>query len=206
MRIRIAVVAYLLVVSAQSARAEIQKSGPENFPGKNELSAHIGYQAGFSGQFANPSGFKLFFDYGRRFTDLVWLDLQLNPIFGYSASANVCYDNRGRPFTCGANGGWGIEFAAGVKLKIKTKIPLVVEVPLTVGVVGMFSRQCGDNGAALVLRPGAGAKYFLTRAVAVGAGVNFAMGPGFHGASSCTGSYTDFYAAFDFQLGAEFIL
>ncbi len=28
--------------------------------------------------------------------------------------------------------------------------------PLTVDVVGMFSRQCGDNGAALVLRPAQG--------------------------------------------------
>src|SRR5689334_3164540 len=85
----------LLLASPAVAEVGIQKSGPEVFPGKNELSAHVGYQAGFAGQFANPSGFKLFMEYGRRFTDLVWLNIQLNPIFGFGAASGICYDQFG---------------------------------------------------------------------------------------------------------------
>jgi hypothetical protein len=199
----------VLTLLAQPARADIQKYGPEVFPRKNELSAHFGYQAGFAGQFANPSGFKLFIEYGRKFTDLVWLNIQLNPIFGFGTVVGVCYDGAGRPFDCGFRGyygGWGLEAAVGVKLKIRTRIPLVIEVPLNAGVVGMVNRECGDNGAAVVFRPGTSIKYFLKNNIAVGGGVNFAMGPGFHGASPCSPSYTDFYGAFDVGLGAEFIL
>jgi hypothetical protein len=202
-------ISLLLLSTAVHAQTGIQKSGPESFPGKNELSAHVGYQAGFAGQFANPSGFKLFMEYGRRFTDLVWLNIQLNPIFGFGAPSGICYDNFGNGVSCAGGpyyGGWGIEAAAGIKLKIKTNIPLVVEVPLTVGVVGMVNRTCGDNGAAVAFRPGVSVKYFLKRNIAIGGGANFAFGPGFHEASVCSAGYTDFYGAFDFQLGAEFIL
>src|SRR5262249_51806986 len=146
MRHLVAIVFLTLLAQPALAQSSIQKSGPEMFPANNELSAHIGYQAGFAGQFANPSGFKLFMEYGRRFTDLVWLNIQLNPIFGYGASTGVCYDRFGNAFACGYGGyygGWGLELAAGVKLKIKTKIPLVIEVPLTIGVVGMVARECG---------------------------------------------------------------
>jgi hypothetical protein len=52
---------------------------------------------------------------------------------------------------------------------------------------------------------GGGVKYFVTRSIGLGGGINFAVGPGFHQASDCLNSYTDSYGAFDFQLGAEFI-
>ena len=35
--------------------------------------------------------------------------------------------------------------------------------------------------------------------------ITFEAGPGFHAGSNCFDSYTDFYGAFDFQMGAEFI-
>ncbi len=83
------------------SRAQSPRSGPEQFPGNNEFSVHIGYQAGFAGRFANPSGFKLFAEYARRFSDLVWLDLQANNVFGFGESTGTCYDRAGRPFPCG---------------------------------------------------------------------------------------------------------
>jgi hypothetical protein len=194
---------------ADRSRTQGSRSGPERFPGKNEISPHIGYQAGFGGKFANPSGFKLFFEYARRLSDLVWLDLQANNIFGFGpTTTGICYDRFGNPFPCNFDyyyGGWNFEFAFGVKLKIRTKIPLVVEVPMAVAVEVLYNRQCGDNGAAPALRVGAGVKYFVTRSVGIGGGTNFALGPGFHGASNCFGPYTDFFGAFDFQLGAEFV-
>jgi hypothetical protein len=44
--------------------------------------------------------------------------------------------------------------------------------------------------------------------IGLGVAVNFDAGPGFHDATACKGGgrYTDFYGAFDFLLGAEFIL
>jgi hypothetical protein len=168
----------------------------------------MGYQAGFAGRFANPSGFKLFAEYARRFSDLVWLDLQANNVFGFGPSARTCYDRAGRPFPCDADhyyGGWEFELAIGVKLKIKTSIPLVIEIPILAALEVLYNRQCGDTGVAPALRAGGGVKYFVTRAIGVGGGFNFALGPGFHGSSDCFDTYTDFYGAFDFQVGAEFI-
>lgn len=191
----------------ERSRAQGPKSGPEHFPANNEVSVHIGGQVGFAGKFANPSGFKLFAEYARRFTDLVWLDVQANNVFGFGSATGTCYDRMGNPFPCNGfyYGGWDFELAIGVKLKIKTGIPLVVEVPLLAAVEVLYNRQCGDTGAAPAARVGGGVKYFVTRAIGVGGGVNFAFGPGFHGASNCFNSYTDFYGAFDIQFGAEFI-
>jgi hypothetical protein len=114
----------------------------------------------------------------------------------------------GRPIPCGNGyyyGGWGFELAIGVKLKIKTPIPLVVEVPLLAAVEVLYNRQCSDTGVAPALRVGGGVKYFVTRSIGVGGGVDFTGGPAFHGAGDCFNSYTDFFGAFDFQVGAEFI-
>jgi hypothetical protein len=204
----------LILAAASPAFADgVQTSGAEAFPGKNEISAHIGYQAGFAGRYANPSGFKLFAEYARALTDLVWLDVQFNPVFGFGGSGTyTCYDRFGNPYVCGGAayyGGWDLELAVGVKLKFKLgKIPLVIEAPITLALEGLVNRSCGDNGvAAPVLRTGGGVKYFVTRAIGLGVGVNFALGPGFHADSPCgPNGYTDFYGAFDFALGAEFIL
>ena len=52
----------LLVCFSSVAMAQIQKNGPEEFPGKNEFAAHLGYQQGLNtGYFGggSASGFKL---------------------------------------------------------------------------------------------------------------------------------------------------
>ena len=56
-----------------------------------------------------------------------------------------------------------------MKLKWTTKIPLVIETPILVGVDILYLRDCGDNGAAApLLRTGAGGKYFLTKRIGLG--------------------------------------
>jgi len=74
------------------AHAEIQKSGPEVFPGKHELDAHLGYQAGFGGasQSQNPSGFKVTGEYAYRFHPLAWFDLQVSNVFGFGGAVGPC--------------------------------------------------------------------------------------------------------------------
>ena len=59
-----------------------------------------------------------------------------------------------------------------------------------------------------MLRTGVGIKYFLRPRIGVGASLGFDAGPAFHEQTACKvgGRYTDFYGAFDFMVGTEFIL
>jgi hypothetical protein len=206
MRKLIAIVALLFATPAFAV--EIQKSGPEVFPSKHELSAHLGYQAGFGATYQNPSGMKLTAEYAYRFQQIAWFDLQVSNVFGFGSTLGPCADSI--LINC-YRGGWAFGLAGGVKLKFTTRVPLVVETPILIGVDVLYNRDCGDNGAAgPLIRTGAGAKYFLTNRIGLGASINFAFAPGFHGGSnvpSCNrSSYVDFYGTFEFALGAEFLL
>jgi hypothetical protein len=202
--------AALLVLSALSsaAQAEIQQGVPEVFPSKNEISTHLGFQAGFGGRFGSTSGLKLDADYAYKFHPLIWFDAQIANVFGFGSADGFCTHSVAGA-TC-YRGGWALELMAGIKLKWVTKIPLVVEAPVLVGLEVLYNRDCGDNGAAVpVLKTGGGVKYFLTKRIAVGAKIDVAFGPAFHGAGSpiCQNtSYTDFFGYFDFLVGAEFVL
>jgi len=182
----------------------IQKNVPEDWPGKHELSVHLGFQLGFGGKLGDASGLKLTGEYAYRFHRLVWFDVQAQQLFGFGASTDPCAGNAAS--LC-YRGGWMTGLDAGIKIKVPTKIPLVVEVPILLGLNGLYSRNCDDGGIAVpTFRTGAGVKYFLKRWVGVGANINFDMGPAFHQGGSCHKSYIDFYGAFDFNVGAEFIL
>ena len=198
----------LLVLSAVStvARAEIQQGVPEVFPSKHEISAHLGFQAGFGAQLGSTSGFKLDADYAYKFHPFIWFDANLGNVFGFGAADGPCTQNI--LATC-YRGGWALEMMAGIKLKFATRIPLVIEAPALVGIEVLYNRDCGDNGAGFpVVKTGGGVKYFLTKRIGVGAKVDLAFGPGFHGATVCKQqqSYTDFFGYFDFVVGAEFVL
>ena len=197
---------FLLMIATSVAHADIQREGPELWPSKHELSAHLGYQIGFGQQLGDTSGLKLTGEYAYRFHPFVWFDLQLNQVFGFGARDGLCEKDITK--IC-YRGGWSTQFAAGVKLKFVTKIPLVVEVPILLGITGIYARECEDNAAAIpVARFGGGLKYFLKPRIGIGASVNFDMGPAFHDSSLCKtgGRFTDFYGSFDFQVGAEFLL
>jgi hypothetical protein len=202
-----AVMAALVALAAvpSAARAEIQQGVPEVFPSKHELSAHMGFQAGFGAQLGSTSGFKLDAEYAYKFHPFIWFDANLANVFGFGSADGTC--THSVLATC-YRGGWALEMMAGIKLKFATKIPLVIEAPALVGVEVLYNRDCGDNGAAVpVLKTGGGVMYFLTKKIGVGAKFDVAFGPGFHGSSVCKQqSYTDFFGYFDFLVGAEFIL
>jgi hypothetical protein len=174
---------------------------------RHDLSAQLGYQAGFGANFGSPSGIKLVADYSFRFHRLVWFNAELSNVFGFGGADGRCVNSLDS--LC-YRGGWDLGIAAGVRLKFKTRVPLLVEVPLLVGVNVLYNRECRDNGAAApVARPGIRATYFVTDRIGLGAAMNLAFGPAFHagGDPLCsTQAKTGFYGAADFLLGAEFLL
>jgi hypothetical protein len=177
-------------------------------PSRHEMSVQLGYATGFGGDFGSPSGLKITGDYAYKFHRIAWFDLQLGNTFGFGSKDGRCVGSTDS--NC-YRGGWDVEIAAGVKLKFSTpRLPqLQIEVPILLGADVLYNRNCGDNGAAVVVRPGIRAKYFLTPRIGVGIGMNAAFGPAFHASGDpvcTTNSYTDFYGAFDFMAGAEFML
>jgi hypothetical protein len=206
-------VATLLAALCGAARAEIQQGVPEVFPSRHEISAHAGFQAGFGAKYGSASGFKLEADYAYKFHPIMWFDASVGNNFGFGNADGPC---RGavvfNPPSC-YRGGWNLELAAGLKLKFPLQsLPIVIEVPVQLGVEVLYNRDCNDNGAAVpVLRTGGSGMYFLTKRIGVGLKIDFAAGPAFHGKpdTSCIvngDSYTDFFGYFDFLFGAEFVL
>jgi hypothetical protein len=197
----------LALAGSTTAHADgIQKDGPEEFPGKHELSASLGYQFGFGGKVGSPDGARLTAEYAYRFHPIVWFDVQLGQVFGAGPRTDACPGNAQQ--LC-YRGGWASELAVGVKVKIPTRIPVVVEIPILLGIVGLYDRACADDAVGIpVGRTGVGVKYFIQKWVGVGANIDFDFGPAFHQATACKagGRYTDLYGAFGFNIGAEFIL
>lgn len=187
---------------APRARADIQKNGPEEWPGKNEISAHTGFQQGLTGftYGGTTTGFRLMAEYGFRFHRLMWLNFGANLVVG-----GAC-DDKGH---CGyAAGGSAIEPQAGLKIKWQPPIPLVPYVKFAAVVPIIWGRFCGDNGFAIGGRVAGGAKYFLTKNIGVGVEFGFMVGPGFFSGTSCAnpiGSHVEIYAEADFNVGAEFV-
>ncbi|MDB4969506.1 MAG: hypothetical protein JWN44_5195 [Myxococcales bacterium] len=194
----------MVVLASLSGAAQAQtyvSRSMSGFPGKDEISTQLGFQASLGG--TTPGGFKLFLDYSHRLTNLVWLNFKLNPTFGVGSARGVCYDRFGNAYDCGIGfdgNGYAIDLLGGVKLKWLTRYHLMPYADIDGGVVPVFSRPGNDNGAAVVLYTGGGLKYFVTPRVALGGEVNFTFGPGFYS------GHTEFYRAFNMGIGAEFIL
>ena len=202
-----------------TVRADIQKDGPEEFPGKNEISLHLGGQAGFNGYTVNgfeaggpPSGGHFIFEYGRLIskqrTMSVWLDMGVSSTFAGGPGV-VCYHG-GCDY-----GSSGIEVSPffGVKLKWRTPIPLVPYAKFNAQMTGIFDRFCGDNGFGLLAHAAGGLEYFLTRSIGVGLETGVSFGPAFYDGTSGNGGcpdyiyvrHTELYLAGEFVAGVEFI-
>ena len=189
----------LLAGAAQAQTYVERRMG--GFPGKDELSTQLGFQASLGG--TTPGGFKLFIDYSHRLSNLVWLNFKLNPTFGVGSVRGICYDRFGNAFDCGTGfdgDGYAVDILAGVKLKWMTRVHLMPYAEINGGVVPVFARPGGDNGAAVVLYTGGGLKYFITPRIGLGGEINFTIGPGFYS------GHNEFYRAFNMGIGAEFIL
>jgi hypothetical protein len=194
------VVASTLAASSARAQTYVSRS-MSGFPGKDEISTQLGFQASLGG--TTPGGFKLFIDYSHRMNNLVWLNFKLNPTFGVGDARGVCYDRFGNPYDCGVGfdgNGYAIDLLGGVKLKWMTRYKLMPYADIDAGVVPVFARPGGDNGAAIVLYTGGGLKYFVTPRIGLGGEINFTLGPGIYS------GHTEFYRAFNMGIGAEFIL
>jgi hypothetical protein len=194
-----------------AAEPEATISRQARIEGKNEISAQMGYQASLGA--TTPAGVKLFFEYGRKLTDLVWLDIALNPTFSPGTNRAICADRNGTPYDCGSalyGDGYAIDALAGIKLKFPVpRVPsLLPYARINVGVVAIFDRPVHDDGAALVLHTGGGVKYFVTPHIGLGGEFNFSLGPGFYSETcqGCNNAHTELFRAIDFALGVEFIL
>ena len=229
MSLRIALVSLFAVIGtigtigAGTAQAQIQTRGPETFPGKNELSLHLGFQSGLtsyttgSGFFAGgpPGGGRFTFDYGYRVNDpgkySLWLDFGF--AFTFGSGPGVIYTPNGDYASYGGSG-YELKPFFGVKLKWRTPIPLVPYAKFNGEVAGIFGRYCGDNGVGFLAHAAGGVKYFLTRNIGLGIETGFDFGPAHYsgtnfGDPSCPRyyypSHTELYSTIDFSAGAEFV-
>ena len=151
-------------------------------PGNNELSGHIGGAVGITD--STPGGFKFASEYGRKISQLVWFNVQLNFVVG---------DEHSHHF-----GGDTIEMIAGIKLKFPTG-RLLPYAKIGGGVEIEF--YGGDHGATgLVFRGGGGLKYFVIPQLAVGGEIVLTVGPNF-----VRHDDTHAYLALDFLGGVEFV-
>ena len=84
------------------------------------------------------------------------------------------------------------------------------DVPLSLAYLDFMTPDLPGAVRALIAR-GCDAITIVPAFLGVGGAIDFAFGPNFHGAGAVlcgkgNDSYTDFYGAFTFSLGAEFIL
>lgn len=192
----------LLVVCCSLLWAAESKAA-RNFPlrGDNELSGGIGFAAAITDW--TPGGFKWFNDYGHRFSDLVWLNLQLNVTAG--TWDNCWVDNRGVQHCSWDHyyghhwGGSALELAGGVKLKWRVRtIPLQIHAKLG-GALPIIFFPGDTRGVAIAFRGGAGVRYFFVPTFGLGVELVNTLGPAF--LNNNIGA--EFFASIDFNIGIE---
>ena len=187
--IAVLTMAAALLVAAP-ARAQVQTKGPEVFPGKLMVGAHIiGFQTGFVNQ--APSGYKLLTDIEGLIAQpgklSLWLGGGLDYAFGF--------------YACNINGNCGgdLQLWAFVMLTFEKLIPIPL-VPFARAGIGTDILFYGNTAGAAVFRFGGGVDYWLFKWLGLGIETNFTFGPGFYGGALGTA----FYGNWDFGLGARF--
>lgn len=209
-RIWIAVL-FLLSVAAPARAALLQ--GPYEYPSPVSFDAQIGPQIGLGG--LTPGGFKLQLGYNHRFATTrsggmgVWFFANLGLEFG---PGGVHYLNPGQLDAIGCGGfacGHSVDLVGGVQLTFRTSIPLQPFAKLGIGLAGAYGRAgCGDGGVAAPLaNASGGARYFLTRHLAVGAEVALGLGPAFFisDAAGCGGAFS-FWSTLSLLGGVQYAL
>ena len=171
--------------------------------GPNILSAGLGLAAGLTRH--STGGFELNLGWSYQMTRLVWFDVLGNLSYGGSCPA-VATDTAGRVIDsdCGQFRGVGIDLLAGIQLKFVNvrlwKAPVVPFARAALGVSFIITDKSND-GAALVLRLGGGARYYFTPWFSVGGELALTLGPAFRNHLD-----TGFYTAISLLAGVEFLL
>lgn len=181
--------AFAVVGAPLVSSADIQKTGPEVWPGKFQVSAYVlSGQIGFSGN--EPSGYKFIADFAGRLKDFDKISLWLGGGINYAA---------GLFYGCAACGVSDLQFWAFVEISLEKllKIPLV---PYVRGGIGGDLLFYNVFAGAFVIRVGSGIDYFITKNIGLGAQMHFSLGPGFYGG----GLGTLLYGTWDGGFGARF--
>ena len=182
-----------LVVLLWAGTAAAQRGGGG---WKNELSGGLGFAVGLSD--SAPGGFMMENEYGRKFSDLVWLNVQFNFVLG--GGHDTCWDAHIGYYECyNRFSGDAIQMIAGVKFKFHSG-RLQPHAKIGGGLTFSFWGGGDADATALVVRGGGGVKYWVVPRLAVGGEANVTLGPNFihHGGG------TEFYAALDIIGGIEF--
>jgi hypothetical protein len=189
MRMLVLIAASATLLASAPGRAQVQKRGPEVFPGKLEASVEpVGFQAGFAER--SPTGYKLHADFAGVIAPVrfgsVWLGAGLNFTYG----TNACYVT-----ACGQDFGlWLFTMLTFEKL---IPIPLV---PFARAGIGGDVLFYDDIAGAAVVRVGGGAHYYLLKWLGLGLETNFSFGPGIYP----RGAGTLLYGHWDFGMGVRF--
>jgi hypothetical protein len=200
-----ALLVVLLLAPSLAHAAEVQKSGPEVWPGKFQVGFHpLGWQTGFNGN--SVSGYKLTADFSGLIASPEKLSVWLGGGMNYTAGVYGCFGGGTvNGVTFAGDCGHDLQLWVFVMLsleKIVTKIPLVPFVRMGLGGDVLFYN---DTAGAFILRVGGGVHYWLFKFLGLGLETNFTFGPGFYGNGTGFGHIgTAFYGTWDFGLGARF--
>lgn len=200
-RIGLVVVALVLAFSA-NAHAQIQKDGPQVWPGKIMIGARpLGVAVNFSGSAwgglngnAVAVGDLVMYKFG---IDVAGIVANLDKVTIWLGGE---FNLGGRAYVAALEPGFFVQ----ITLEKLLKIPLVPMV--RGGVSGPIYVPYGYTGAtvfgAFEVKVGAGMYYFLTKNIGLGMDTNFAFGPGFVKVGNNVG--TGFAGYWDFMAGARF--
>jgi hypothetical protein len=174
--------------------------------GPNIIAAGVGVDAGLTEP--TTGGFRLNLEWSYQLTRLLWFDVIGGASLG--GDCKVLEEETTGGVTrvinsrCNAFGGIGIDLLAGIQMKLVNirlwKVPVVPFARVAAGVAFIIADTPND-GAALVVRVGGGARYYFTNWFSVGAELAFTLGPAFR-------NHLDpgFYTKLELLAGVEFLL
>jgi hypothetical protein len=190
--------------------ANIQKSGPQVFPGKFQVGVHpVGFQVTFDDR--SSGGYKFSADFSGLIKGFEKISLWLGGGVAYAHPTYSCFGGLGVGFGRGRGCAHDLQAWVFVRLTLEKimKIPLVPYVQAGIG--GDILVYSGDIGGGVPVRVGGGIHYWLLKNLGVGMETNFSMGPGIYpsavtvggcgaGSANCIG----FFGNWDVGLGARF--
>jgi len=160
--------------------------------------------------FTEPSngGFRLNLEWSYQLARLFWFDVIGGVSLGGACTVLeeeiVGGVTRVTNSRCNAFSGVGIDLLAGIQMKFVNirlwKVPVVPFARVAAGVAFIVADTPND-GAAVVLRLGGGARYYFTNWFSLGAELAFTLGPAFRNHLDAA-----FYTKLELLVGVEFLL